>query len=102
MLKQMTIVIANETDASTVERIGIAVKNVHASALLYNHNFIEIMMMLRKLRLRSARLNGNRCIARREKINTVQNRHRQTPYLIGVSTRVIYPAVCYGSIVEEG
>jgi hypothetical protein len=52
MLVQMPVVIANKADRTAADGVGLAVEDVNTRALLHDNNFMEIMMMFRKGRLR--------------------------------------------------
>lgn len=59
MFIKMAIAIANKTDRAAADGIGLAVENVDPRPVLDDNNFMEIVVMLRKRRLREAWLNGN-------------------------------------------
>lgn len=67
----MAIVIAHKTDAAGAERLRLTIEYVDTRALFHQHNFMKIMVMLRKRRLRHTRFNGYRVIAGRKEISTV-------------------------------
>ncbi len=59
----MTIVIAHKADATGAQRLWLTIKHMNARALLNQHNFMEIMMMLREGGLGYAGFNRNGVIA---------------------------------------
>ncbi|EHM38310.1 hypothetical protein HMPREF0454_04430 [Hafnia alvei ATCC 51873] len=97
----MTVMVTNKTHTSAVKRVRIAIKYMYASALLHNNDFIKIMMVLRKLRLRCSRLYRDGRIAGREKINAVQNSHGLPPHRLGYQHWLLLQHFCI-AIVEEG
>jgi hypothetical protein len=50
----MPVVIANKADRTAADGIGLAVEDVNARTLLHDDNFMKIMVMFRKGRLREA------------------------------------------------
>lgn len=75
MFIKMAIVIANKTDRAAADGIGLAVENVDPRPVLDDNNFMEIVVMLRKRRLREAWLNGNSRSTGLKEIHTVQYGH---------------------------
>ena len=50
MLIQMPIVVAHKADCAAADGVGLTVKDMDARAMLNNHDFMKIMMMLRESR----------------------------------------------------
>ncbi len=55
MFIQVPVMVADKTDRPAADGVGLTVKNVDPCAMLNNHNFMKIMMMLRKCRHRGNR-----------------------------------------------
>ncbi|GAB7449261.1 hypothetical protein OUHCRE12_37070 [Enterobacter kobei] len=75
MLIQMPIVVAHKADCAAADGVGLTVKDMDARAMLNNHDFMKIMMMLRESRLRQPRLYRHRRTIRRKKVHAVQYGH---------------------------
>ncbi|MNC34206.1 hypothetical protein D3C75_826310 [compost metagenome] len=52
MFIQVPVMVTDKTDRTAADSKGLAVKYVDPGPVLNNHNFMEIMVMLRKCRLR--------------------------------------------------
>jgi hypothetical protein len=59
-------VVAHKAHRTAADGVGLAVKHMDTRAVLNNHNFMKIMMMLRKRSLWEPGLNRNRRTARRK------------------------------------
>ncbi|EFJ60978.1 hypothetical protein HMPREF9545_00727 [Escherichia coli MS 16-3] len=71
MFIQMPIMIAYETDRPTGDGIGLPIKYMNTRAMFDNHNFMKIMMMFRKIRLREPGFYRHGRVTRRKKIHTM-------------------------------
>ena len=71
MFIQMPIMIAYETDRATGDGIGLPIKHMNTRAMFDNHNFMKIMMMFRKIRLREPGFYRHGRVTRRKKIHTM-------------------------------
>ena len=78
MLVQMPVVIANKADRTAADGIGLTIEDVNTRALLHDDNFMEIMVMFRKGRLREAGFNSHRRDPGLKEIRTVQYGHDAT------------------------
>ena len=71
MFIQMPIMIAYETNRPTGDGIGLPIKYMNTRAMFDNHNFMKIMMMFRKIRLREPGFYRHGRVTRRKKIHTM-------------------------------
>ncbi|VTM39264.1 Uncharacterised protein [Klebsiella quasipneumoniae] len=78
VLVKMPVVIANKADRAAADGIGLAIEDVNARTLLNDDNFMKIMVMLRKGRLREAGFNSHRRDPGLKEIRTVQYGHDAT------------------------
>ena len=65
------IMVAHKTDRATGDGIGLPIKHMNTRAMFDNHNFMKIMMMFRKIRLREPGFYRHGRVTRRKKIHTM-------------------------------
>ncbi|KWZ93067.1 hypothetical protein HMPREF3212_00458 [Citrobacter freundii] len=71
----MPVMIANETHRTAADGVRLSVEHMDPRSMFDHHNFMKIMMMFWKRRLRKPRFNSHWRFTCRKKIHAMQYRH---------------------------